>query len=450
MDKKLDLLVVDDDKDFIEDFTILAGSLFNVTSVLTGEDALGMLASEAPDAVILDLRLGSGIDGLETLKRIRNMSVNVPVIIVTDYAAVDTAVEAMKLGAFHYMSKHPNMKELYAIIRRELKYAGWRSLYFKEVRRNYGTMVGKSAGMKEVFGIISKAAPVDISVTIEGESGTGKELVAREIHGRSRRVHNPLIAVNCAAIPDTLFESTMFGHEKGAFTNAVCRRKGHFEAADNSTIFLDEIGSLSRANQAKLLRVIEEKRFVRVGGTDDITVNCRIVAASNKNLKEEVDSGAFREDLFYRISGIVLHLPPLRERKSDILLLAAHFARKISLETCRKCPDFTEDAKKMLYNYTWPGNVRELKNVIERSVVLVQEPYITAKDLHLLPYEATTGLMPANTEQLTYAEAKHRVMTEFKKHYVAAVLKKYSGNVTAASKAAGISRSSFHRMIKGG
>jgi len=446
MYRKLTLLVVDDDKDFADDFSVLGRDIFNMSFASTGEEALQMLENDTPDGVILDLRLGAGIDGLEVLKKIRLKYIDLPVIMVTDYASVETAVEAMKLGAFHYMSKHPNMKELHAIINKELQSVGWKSLFFNEVRKNYGELVGNSLPMKNVYEVVSKAAPIDINVLVEGESGTGKELIAREIHGRSKRVHSPFIAVNCSAIPDTLFESTLFGHEKGSFTGAVATKKGLFELAEHGTIFLDEICSLSIRNQAKLLRVIEDKKIIRVGGMDEFDVDVRVISASNKNLEKEKEAGTFREDLYYRISTISIIIPPLRERKDDVPLLASYFAKRLSLEMCKKCPDFTKDALKALTRYNWPGNVRELRNVIERALVVVTDRPITAADLNL------SNDFKSNKEifNLPYYEARKKILKDFKDKYLAELIARNRGNISKAAEEAGISRSSIHRMLNDG
>jgi len=448
MYKKLNLLVVDDDKDFASDFSVLGKEIFNLSFASTGEEALSMLSEDVPDGVILDLRLGAGIDGLGVLKEIRLKYHDLPVIMVTDFASVETAVEAMKLGAFHYMSKHPSMKELHAIIQKELQNVGWKSLFLNEVRKNYGELVGSSDQMKKVYEVISRAAPVDINVLVAGESGTGKELVAREIHGRSKRVNSPFIAVNCAAIPDTLFETTLFGHEKGSFTGAVGRKKGLFEIADHGTIFLDEICSLSIRNQAKLLRVIEDKKIVRVGGTDEFDVDVRIISASNKNLEKEKECGKFREDLYYRISTISVNIPPLRERKEDIPELASYFAKRLSMEMCKKCPKFTKEALSALKKYNWPGNVRELRNVIERALVVTTGKSIGVSDLNLISDKTDKLESIEDMFNMPYYEAREKVLSDFKKKYLSNLIEKNNGNISKAAKQAGISRSSIHRMIK--
>jgi len=448
MFRKLNLLVVDDDKDFADDFSVLGRDIFNISFASTGEEALHMLADDVPDGVILDLRLGAGIDGLAVLKEIRLKYVDLPVIMVTDYASVETAVEAMKLGAFHYMSKHPNMRELHAIIKKELQSVGWKSLFFNEVRKNYGELVGNSLPMKSVYEVISKAAPIDINVLVEGESGTGKELVAREIHGRSKRVNSPFVAVNCAAIPDTLFESTLFGHEKGSFTGAVAKKKGLFELAEGGTIFLDEICSLSIQNQAKLLRAIENKKIIRVGGMDEFDVDVRIIAASNKDLGKEKECGKFREDLYYRISTISVKIPPLRERKDDIPLLASYFAKRLSMEMCKECPKFTKEALSALKKYNWPGNVRELRNVIERALVIVRGRSIKSSDLNLSSEKKDDFESFKGISKLPYYEARKKVLNDFQEKYLKELISRNGGNISKTAKEAGISRSSIHRMLK--
>jgi len=261
MTKRLNLLVVDDDDDFAHDFAILSQGIFDMARAASGEEALQKLEENEPDAVILDLRLGAGIDGIETLRNIRAIHHDLPVIMVTEFANVETGVQAMKLGAFHYTSKHPNMNELHAIIQRELRHVGWKSLYLEEVHKQYGEMIGDSPAMKELYQSISQVAPTPSTVLIEGENGSGKELVAHEIHARSGRAQSPFVAINCGAIPAVLFESELFGHEKGSFTGAMERKKGKFELADGGTIFLDEITNLSLELQAKLLRVLEDRKF---------------------------------------------------------------------------------------------------------------------------------------------------------------------------------------------
>lgn len=442
---KLRLLVIDDDVDFIRDFAVLGNELFDLVFASTGEEGLLKIDQSEPDAVILDLRLGTGIDGLETLRQIRAGHFDLPVIMVTEHASVETAVHAMKLGAFHYTSKYPNMKELHAIIQRELRHIAWKSLFLEQSYKQYGQMIGNSPAMKKVYESISHVAPSQANVLLEGENGTGKELSAREIHARSGRAQYPFIAINCAAIPFNLFESELFGHEKGAFTGALTRKIGKFEYADEGTVFLDEISTLNMELQAKLLRVIEEKSFTRVGSNEQIKVNIRFVSASNKILTEEVKNGRFREDLYYRLNVITIKMPSLRERRDDIPLLADYFTNGIAMQLGRKGPAFTADAIKSLKNYDWPGNVRELRNVIERSLILFPDQPIQAKDLNL--YARSLNSPFADLLNLPYEKAMQKVLAQFKKEYILALLERNKGNMTRAAEEAGIHRTSLYRML---
>ena len=448
MTKKLQLLVVDDDNDFVKDFAILSKDIFDLSRAATGEEALEKLKDSEPDAVILDLRLGTGMDGIETLRRIRIMYHDMPVIMVTDHATVDNAVQAMKLGAFHYTSKHPNMNELHAIIQRELRQASWKRLYLEDVHKKYGEMIGDSPAMKEIYRKISHVAPTNSTVLIEGESGTGKELVAREIHARSGRGRFPFVPINCGAIPANLFESELFGHERGSFTGAITRQKGKFELADGGTIFLDEITNLSLELQAKLLRILEDMTFTRVGGNNPIQVNVRIVSASNKTLLTEVENGRFREDLYYRLNVVTIQIPPLRDRRDDIPKIAAYFAKKTLLQSGRKGGEFTPQAVQALKNYRWPGNIRELKNVIERVLILVPDRSIQPADMKI-SFRALSEPSPFNElMSLSYDQAKNAVLAQLKKAYLPVLLERNNGNITQAANEAGLPRSSLHRMLK--
>ncbi len=448
MPNRLHLLVVDDDQDFIRDFEIIGREFFRMTSSGSGEEAVQVMKKETPDAVILDLRLGQGMDGLETLRVIRGIHADIPVIMVTQYASVETAVEAMKLGAFHYMSKNPNLKELHAIIMNELRNAVWKSLYLQEIHEKYGELVGESEPMKKLFRQISRLAPSDVNVLIQGENGSGKELVAREIHARSRRSDKPFVVVNCPAIPGPLFESELFGHEKGAFTGAVCRRKGKFELAHTGTLFLDEISAMDPALQAKLLHVTEHQAFERVGGTEPIPMDIRIISASNRDLLQDIPCGKFREDLFYRLNVMNLSVPPLRERKEDVPLLAAYFCRKLFLKWGRPCQDFSPGAMEKLKSYHWPGNVRELRNIIERTLILVTDRMIEPEDLELGAHDAPNLFDDGKNRFLPYEKARNRVMNQFKKKYLLELLERCGGNVSRAAREAGLSRPGLHRMMK--
>jgi two-component system nitrogen regulation response regulator NtrX len=436
MPDRLHLLVVDDDNDFSNDFAVLSRDLFHLTIASTGEEGLEAMDEAVPDAVILDLRLGAGIDGMETLKQIRTQYADLPVIMVTEHASIETAVEAMKQGAFHYMSKHPNMKELHAIIQRELGSAKWKRLFLEEVRRNYGEMIGDSPVMKTMYQVISRAAPTSLNVLIEGENGSGKELVAREIHARSGRAHYPFVPVNCAAIPPSLFESELFGHEKGAFTGATERKIGKFELAHRGTLFLDEISCLHIEFQPKFLRILDDQSFTRVGGNETIQVDTRIISASNTILKDEVQYGRFREDLYHRIDGLSILVPPLRDREEDIPKLALYFAKRMMLRAGGKGREFTPEAMDALKKYKWPGNVRELRNVVERTLVLADDRPVTAQDLNLVSSGSRTDSFFDDVLNLHYDEARQKILSKFKSVYLSAVLKRNHGNLTQAAKEA--------------
>jgi len=448
MHKKLHLLVVDDDNDFARDFAVLSRDVFDLSFAATGEEALNSIEQAEPDAVVLDLRLGAGLDGLQTLRCIRTHHCDLPVIMVTDHASWETAVEAMKLGALHYTSKHPNMKELHAIIQRELRSVTWKSLCLEQIHQQYGEMIGDSPAMKKIHEVIAHVASTSAPVLIEGENGTGKELVAREIHARSKCAPFPFIAVNCGAIPASLFESEMFGHEKGAFTGAIARKPGKFEMADDSTIFLDEISNLSLELQAKLLRVLDDQTFTRVGGNTPIQVNARIISASNKNLEEEVAAGRFRQDLYYRLKVVKIDLPPLRERKEDIPLLAAYFARRTALKYGRRCQPFSPAALKVLESHRWPGNIRELRNVIESALIMASDRPIQPADLSLSHRASEKDSPFADVLTQPYDQAKNRLLSKFKKAYLSALMERHQNNITAAAKEANLPRTSLHRMLK--
>ena len=447
MTQKLEILLVDDDKSFVKDFVLLSQNVFNIQAVHTGEKALQLLNDNEPDAIVLDLRLGTGIDGLETLKRIRNMFLDMPVIMVTDHADVETAVQAIKLGAVHYTSKHPNMKELNAIICKELDHLKWKDLYHDILENRYGALIGKSPKMKSVFKVINKVAHKDCDVLVQGKTGTGKDLVAREIHKKSKRSGYPFIAVNCGAIPAPLFESELFGHEKGAFTGAFARKLGMFELANNGILFLDELSSLCLENQAKLLTAIENRSFYRVGGKTEMQVDVRVIASTNVNLQELVENGEFREDLYYRLSVVPIDLPVLSERANDIQLLIEHFNEKYSQDYRSKKVIFTKDAMERMKKHTWPGNVRELKNFIQRFVVLHAGLLIDAKALKLGDSNRQPNIYSKILE-LPYNNAREKVLADFKKNYVRFILEKNNGNFTTAAKEAGLPRPSLHRMAK--
>ncbi len=352
-----------------------------------GEKALEIIKTKHVDVVITDIKMPR-LDGMTLLKMIKELDTEIVVIIMTAYGTIETAVEAMKLGAYDYITKPFSTEQVKltvekAIERQKLLYE---NKYLREKlndQYNYKRIVGNSPSMQPVYELIDKVAPTDTAVLIRGESGTGKELVAHAIHFNSRRKEKPFIKVNCAVLAEGVLESELFGHEKGSFTGAAGKRIGRFELANGGSIFLDEIGDISLATQVKLLRVLQEKEFERVGGTESIRSDVRVIAATNKNLEEAIKKGQFREDLFFRLNVVPIHVPPLRERKEDIERLAVHFLNRYSLEANKKISKIDRKAIDLMARYNWPGNVRELENAVQRAVVLADADTIYPSNLPL-------------------------------------------------------------------
>ena len=365
------ILIIDDEapiRRVLRD--ILENENYQVDDASTGMDALQLIKDHDFDAVFCDIKMPE-MDGIETLEAIRKES-DVPVIMLSGHGTIETAVEAIKKGAFDFIPKPPDLNRLLITLRNALdkKNLATENKVLKKAVKLQSQMIGESAPMMEVKDMIEKVAPTNARVLITGENGTGKELVARQLHELSPRCKGPFIEVNCAAIPSELIESQLFGHEKGAFTSAIKQRKGDFELADSGTLFLDEIGDMSLSAQAKVLRALQENKIVRVGGEKEIPVDVRILAATNKNLKEEIEKGNFREDLYHRLSVIVIQVPPLRERKDDIPLLVENFVTLIAQDMGKAAPQFEPEAIEALQHYQWTGNIRELHNIVERLVIL--------------------------------------------------------------------------------
>lgn len=380
------ILVIDDEatiRELLKDFLESKG--VEVVATSSGESGLNYLKEEKFDLFLLDLMM-PGMSGLDVLKEVSAEKIEVPSIVITAHATVQTAVEAMKLGAFDYITKPFNLEELYISIYRALDVSRLQeenARLKKELKKKFGysKIVGNSIPIQNVIKFIEKIADTDSTVLITGESGTGKELVAKTIHYNSLRAKKPFIPLNCAAIPKDILESELFGHEKGAFTGAINTRIGRFELADNGTLFLDEIGELAPALQVKLLRVLQEKEFERVGGIKNIKVDVRILAATNRDLEQAVKDGIFREDLYYRLNVIPMHLPPLRQMKEDIQLLVEHFVKELSKRKRKEPPKLSAEVMNCLVNYRWPGNVRELENLIERLTILKEGDEVVLNDL---------------------------------------------------------------------
>ncbi|HEY2094526.1 MAG TPA: sigma-54 dependent transcriptional regulator [Thermoanaerobaculia bacterium] len=397
-ERSLRVMIVDDEevlRDVLE--VVLRREGFEVVLAASGEEALNLLDGEEVDLIILDVML-PGISGIDTLRAIRISNPTLPVVVITAFSSIDGAIEAMKFGAFHYIPKPFKNEEVVftvnkALEQRRLSRENERLKAELSEKYSYSNIIGKSESMRKVFDLIRLAAPSRSNILITGESGTGKELVAKAIHHASPRAKNAFVTVNSGSLPPELLESSLFGHLKGAFTGAIATKRGLFEVADGGSIFLDEIGNINLETQAKLLRVIQEKEFMRLGSVETIRVDCRIIAATNADLMKLMADSRFREDLFYRLNVITIPLPPLRRKREDIPLLVAHFMQKYSEENKRKVKEVTPDAMRILMDHAWPGNVRELENTIERAVVLCTGDRITPE---LLPDSLR---YPVNTDQ---------------------------------------------------
>ncbi len=447
------ILLVDDDKQFINDLTVLLENDYSVIFAQNEKEALYKLELESPDVVLLDLLFNDRVNGLDILRKMLSKDSNLPVIMMTDYASVETAIEAIKIGAFDYISKTPNMKELNLLIKRALQ----NKLNFlqkselkNEIERKYKKIVGESEAIKATKEKIALFAENDRPVLISGESGVGKELVARQIHFKSGRKEKPFIAINCAALPKDLIESELFGYEKGAFTGAVKRKPGKFELAADGTIFLDEIAELSPETQVKLLRVLQEKEFERVGGVKSIRAKCRIISATNRNLTDLVKEGKFREDLFYRLDVLPVVVPPLRERKEDIHLLIKHFSEEIAKDLHLPVKEFPQKLIEDFMNYSWPGNVRELQNYVTRFMIVPENENILPLGVSKSDNCGGTLTIPktwAEMDRMRKEEADN-ASRRVEKVFLENLLRRNNGNITKAAEEIGINRSNLHKMMK--
>jgi DNA-binding NtrC family response regulator len=437
------ILVVDDDPGVRESFRLILEDHYDVVDVPDGPSALDVVRASPMDLVLLDIRL-PGMDGIEVLERIKTIDERVEVILVTAVKTLRTAVAAMKLGAFDYLTKPFEEDELLSLASRALE----RRTLEREVAllrselartRDLDEIVGKHPLMEKLHGLIAQVARTSTTVLITGESGTGKELVARAIHRHGPRREGPFVAVNPAAIVESLIESELFGHERGAFTGAVQRKLGKFELAQGGTMFLDEIGTLRAEVQAKLLRVLQEREIERVGGTRSIKIDVRVIAATNTNLKDAVGRGMFRDDLYYRLNVVPIVVPPLRERAQDVPLLAEHFLRRDTRDFNKRIEALSPEAVAALQAYRWPGNVRELENVIERCVVLAEGPVIQLNDLPL------DVLLPQQATRVRAAEALplNEATDQFERQIVLRVLERVGWNLTEAGRILAIHRNSL-------
>jgi two-component system nitrogen regulation response regulator NtrX len=444
------LLVVDDEPQILRAVSgLLQDEGFEVLTAPDGETALKMVAAEAPDLVLLDIAL-PGLDGLEALTELKRQHPLLPVIMVSAYGSVENAVKATRLGAFDFIEKPPNADKILLSVRNALEWArlAEENRRLRQQRAPVKEIIGESAAISRLREKLALVAPTNAAVLIIGENGSGKELVARALHASSRRAHQPLVEVNCAAIPEDLIESELFGHEKGAFTGASSRRRGKFDLAHEGTLFLDEIGDMSLKTQAKILRILEEQRFERVGGGHPIQVDVRVLAATNKNLEEEIAKGAFREDLYHRINVIPLSVPPLRERREDIPLLAAHFLLELSQENGAPAKTFTPAALEALAAMPWPGNVRELKNFVFRLAILSPFDLVDVADLPL----AASGAEPAADydfiDPFLQVPSFREARALFEKQFLRRKLSECKGNVSLLAEKIGLERTHLYRKLK--
>ncbi len=440
------VLLVDDERNTREGLARALRRKYNILLADSAMAALEILKTETPEAVLTDLRM-PGMDGMTLVRRILAKDPQPVCILLTAYGNVETAVEAMKNGAYDFLTKPVNLEQLEVVLKRAIhsrRLEESNQQLRQELDAKYGmdNIIGQSPAMEEVFDTVRQVAPSKATVLIQGESGTGKELVAHALHQLSPRATNPFVAVHCAALSENLLESELFGHEKGAFTGATETRKGRFELADGGTLFLDEIGEVESPTQVKLLRVLEERNFERVGGMNPIEVDTRLLAATNRNLKAMVEEGTFREDLYFRLNVVQIQLPPLRKRREDIPLLLHHYLTQFAQENGREIGGITPDALDVLIHYRWPGNIRELRNLMERMVVLSRGEKLTLRDV---PQEIREDR--ADTFVASGPLKGATSMQDAERNMIIRALDDHKGNRTLAAKQLGISRRTLHRKL---
>lgn len=455
-ESEIKVLVVDDDEKIVFAFNeVLTKDGYGCIVAKDGEEALEKTLTLHPHVVFMDITMPK-LNGLDALQKIKLKHPSIPVVLITGYGTMQTAVKAMQHGAFEYLTKPLDISKVRDVLQRALS-----SVTNDAARPNFQVplkadfvdrydLIGNSAPMQEVYKLIGAISltPNLTSVFITGESGTGKELVARAIHTNSPNAHEPFVAINCTVLPESLLESELFGHEKGAFTGATDRKQGKFEIAGRGTIFLDEIGNLSNHLQQKLLRVLQEREFERLGGNDTVTVDGRFITATNTDIESEIKKGNFREDLFYRLNVIPIHLPPLRERIKDVPLLADYFLKKYNYHLKKSIKGFSEDVYTYLQSYSYPGNVRELENMIERAVMLSKGNFIS---LELLKDNSTLKSIKETSLPVIsplFEESKQYILKLFEKQFVIDLLQKHRGNVTAAAQSSGMTRQNFQRLMQ--
>lgn len=454
MKPKPAILVIDDEPATLK---VMEANLrregYAVSLAADGQAGFSQLVSRPFDVVIADYMMPN-LDGIALLEKIRAQGLDVPVIIITAYGSVEHAVKAMQLGAVHYLCKPINYSELMVVVKRALE----QGILKREVQRlrqelserhSFSNIIGKSPAMQSIYNLISDVAKTDATVLIQGETGTGKELIAKAIHYNSSRADRPFVGMSCAAIPDTLLESELFGYERGAFTGAVKTRQGRFEAAESGTLFLDEIGDMPLQTQAKLLRVLQEREFERIGGNETLRVDVRLMSATNRDLRKGIQQGAFREDLFYRLNVVPITLPPLRERLEDLPLLAFHFLRVYAARFNKTIESIEPDAIQLLAHQRWPGNVRELENVIERAVIVEKGDVLGKETIaHCLLPDEHGSFQFFVYDGIPFGKAKQDLLDHFEREYLTRLLEKHKGNITHAAHAAELDYKNFFEKMK--
>lgn len=446
MSKKINLFVVDDETGFRELMVkVIPKTKYNLEVFSNGREVLKAIEKKEFDVGLIDIKMPD-MDGIELLKEFRKQDILTEFIVLTGHGSVSTAIQSMKLGCYDYLTKPTRLDELEAVIQKahEKKVINKENIILKEelqIRNKYYEMVGKSSKMESIFSLIDKVAKTSSPVLIIGESGTGKELVAKAIHKNSHRKDKPFIVIDCASLSENLLENELFGHEKGAFTDASSMKRGLFEVANGGTLFIDEIGEMKLTTQAKLLRAIETHQFRRLGGTKQIRVDVRIIAATNRNLVEDAKNRNFRKDLYYRLNVVTINLPPLKERKEDISLLVEHFVANSQVTTTKKkvSPEFM----KILMEYDWPGNVRELANVVERALIISVGEYITPADLPI-DFSRLPACYPYPSDKMGLS----KLLKDFERNAIIKVLKECKGNKIETAKSLKLSRSKLYRKLK--
>jgi DNA-binding NtrC family response regulator len=453
MNQKPRILIVDDEPDFVANWRrVLEREGYECVTATDGERGLALLEADRPEIVLTDLKMPR-VDGMQVLARAREIDPDAVVIMITGHGTVESAVEAMRSGAFDYLLKPlPSNDALCLAVER----AADRRRLVEENRRlreplaprvGFENVVGKSSVMAAVFDLVQKAARSDANILIQGESGTGKELIARAIHANSPRASQVFVPLDCAALSESLLESELFGHERGAFTGADRVKPGMIEVADRGTLFMDEIGELPMALQPKLLRALQERQIRRVGGTKFLNVDVRLVSATNRDIGAEVRKGTFREDLFYRVNVITIALPPLRDRAGDVAVLAHHFLRRYGRNRTQPIEGLDPEALALLSAHAWPGNVRELQNVIERACALADGPTIRPRDLpeHVRGHGRPAPVLPG--KDLPLAQARETWLQAFAQEYLTDLLRRHHGNISQAARTAGVDRKTLHRLL---